>query len=63
MISRQPLNEAESPGFEDGAREQCLMKRIGETEEIVGPVLYLVSDMGSYTTGSTLVTDGGYLVM
>lgn len=51
------------PGFEDGAREQCLMKRIGETEEIVGPVLYLVSDMSSYTTGSTLVTDGGYLVM
>ena len=51
------------PGFEDGAREQTLMKRIGDTEEIVGPVLFLVSDMGSYTTGSTLVADGGYLVM
>lgn len=51
------------PGFEEASREQTLMKRIGETEEIVGPVLYLVSDMGSYTTGSTLVADGGFLVM
>ena len=51
------------PGVEEGAREQTLMKRIGETEEIVGPVLYLVSDFGSYTTGSTLVADGGYLAM
>ena len=51
------------PGFEEGAKAQSLMKRIGETEEIVGPVLYLVSDMGSYTTGTTLVADGGYLVL
>jgi len=54
---------ARLPGFEEGAREQCLMKRIAETEEIVGPILYLVSDLGSYTTGTTLVADGGYLVL
>jgi len=51
------------PGFEEGSKQACLMKRIAETEEIVGPILYLVSDLGSYTTGSTVVADGGYLVL
>lgn len=50
------------PGLEEGAKQACLMKRIGDSEEIVGPVLYLVSDLGSYTTGTTVVADGGYLV-
>ena len=51
------------PGFEQGAIDACLMKRVADTEEIVGPILYLVSDFGSYTTGTTLVADGGYLVL
>lgn len=48
-------------GFEAGAAAACLQKRIAETDEIIGPILYLVSDMGSYTTGTTLVADGGFL--
>lgn len=51
------------PGFEQGAIDACLMKRIADTGEIVGPILYLVSDFSSYTTGTTLVADGGYLVL
>ena len=45
------------------ARETRLQKRIAQTDEIVGSVLYLASDMSSFTTGSTLVTDGGYLTL
>lgn len=51
------------PGFEQGAQDACLMKRIAASEEIVGPLLYLASDMGSYTTGSTLVADGGFMTL
>ena len=39
-----------------------MQKRIADAEEIVGPLLYLVSDMGAYTTGSTVVADGGFMV-
>jgi NAD(P)-dependent dehydrogenase (short-subunit alcohol dehydrogenase family) len=37
------------------------MGRVGEPEELVGPVLFLVSDMASYVTGAILPVDGGYL--
>ena len=51
------------PGFIEGSIATTLQKRIAETDEIVGSVLYLASDMSSFTTGSTLVTDGGYLTL
>jgi NAD(P)-dependent dehydrogenase (short-subunit alcohol dehydrogenase family) len=35
--------------------------RIGESDEIVGPALFLASDASSMVTGTTLDVDGGYL--
>ena len=52
---------AHFPGFEDGAKEQSFLKRIAETDEIVGSIIYLASDMSSFATGTTLVSDGGYV--
>jgi NAD(P)-dependent dehydrogenase (short-subunit alcohol dehydrogenase family) len=54
---------AEIPGYLEGAIAASLQKRIAETDEIVGPVLYLASELSAFTTGHTLVTDGGYMVL
>ena len=52
---------AQMPGFLEGAIDAALQKRVAETEEIIGPVLYLASDLSSFTTGHTLVSDGGFM--
>ncbi len=37
--------------------------RVGETEEIAGPALFLASEMSAYVTGVTIPVDGGYLAL
>jgi NAD(P)-dependent dehydrogenase (short-subunit alcohol dehydrogenase family) len=37
------------------------LNRIGDVKELMGPVLLLASDAGSYITGHTIVADGGRL--
>ncbi len=37
------------------------MKRIAGPEEMVGAVIYLLSDYASFTTGSSLIVDGGMI--
>jgi NAD(P)-dependent dehydrogenase (short-subunit alcohol dehydrogenase family) len=37
------------------------MKRVGQPEELVGPILFLVSNLSSYVTGALIPVDGGYL--
>ena len=39
------------------------MGRVGTPEELVGPVLFLVSQMSSYVTGVVLPVDGGYVAI
>jgi NAD(P)-dependent dehydrogenase (short-subunit alcohol dehydrogenase family) len=51
------LSEAEKKAFAD----RTAVGRWGDPRELVGPVLLLASDAGSYITGTTLVVDGGYM--
>ncbi|MNI27924.1 Gluconate 5-dehydrogenase [compost metagenome] len=41
-------------------KEMCLLKRIGDVEDIAHSVIYLMTNR--YTTGSTLFPDGGYVL-
>ncbi len=47
------------PDYATGMVEAALIPRIAETEEILNPVFYLASE--SFTTGITLVADGGLM--
>jgi NAD(P)-dependent dehydrogenase (short-subunit alcohol dehydrogenase family) len=44
---------------EAGAAAQYLLKRLGEPEDVAAAVAYLASSDAAWTTGQTLVLDGG----
>lgn len=50
-----------SPEEKQQFARRTAMNRWGDPSELVGPMLLLASDAGSYITGQTLVVDGGYL--
>jgi NAD(P)-dependent dehydrogenase (short-subunit alcohol dehydrogenase family) len=37
--------------------------RAGKPEDIVGPAIFLASDLSAYVTGSIITVDGGYRVI
>lgn len=41
--------------------KRVALGRIGQVEDLVGPAVFLASDMSQYVTGTTLGVDGGYL--
>jgi NAD(P)-dependent dehydrogenase (short-subunit alcohol dehydrogenase family) len=59
------ITEINEHQFDDAAHEQLRhvvpMGRVGELQEISGPLLLLASDAGSYMTGSIIAVDGGHL--
>src|SRR5262245_43896358 len=47
---------------EDAIAARMPLKRLGEPADIANAALFLVSDLGSWITGQTLVVDGGALL-
>lgn len=50
-----------NPGQLTGMLTRVPIKRMGTPEEIAAAIVYFASNESSYTTGSTLVVDGGWL--
>jgi gluconate 5-dehydrogenase len=47
------------PEFKAGIVSRIPLGRVGETRDIVGPAIFLVSDAASFVTGQVLGIDGG----
>jgi NAD(P)-dependent dehydrogenase (short-subunit alcohol dehydrogenase family) len=61
-----PLNEkvrATNPELVKTFLEHTPLGRAGKPEDIVGPAIFLASDLSSYVTGAIVMADGGYRVI
>lgn len=52
----------ENPEFADPRIAATPLRRLGEPEDIAGAAVFLTSDAGRWTTGQTIVIDGGATV-
>lgn len=48
-----------NPDFKETLRKMVPMARNGEAEEVANAVMFLASPLAGFTTGSSLVVDGG----
>ena len=61
-----PLNEkvrATNPDLVRIFLEHTPLGRAGKPEDIVGPAIFLASDLSAFVTGSIVMADGGYRVV
>jgi gluconate 5-dehydrogenase len=47
------------PDFKAGVVNRIPLRRVGTTDDLVGPALLFCSDAGSFVTGQILMIDGG----
>lgn len=59
-MTREALSQ---PELNQKICKRIPMKRIGEPSDLVGAIVYFASDASSYTTGQTLIIDGGYTLI
>ncbi|AMJ63780.1 SDR family oxidoreductase [Bosea sp. PAMC 26642] len=61
MLRRSFARHSDPEPIREASRNRHALKRFGTAEEIAQGALYLASDEASFTTGTTLVVDGGWL--
>jgi NAD(P)-dependent dehydrogenase (short-subunit alcohol dehydrogenase family) len=64
-LVRTPMAYAGRDNFDElvpAIAERHPLRRIGEPEDIAGPVAFLLSDASTWITGQTIVVDGGYTI-
>lgn len=57
-----PTVRQQHPDFIERLGKKSPMGRIGLSEEIAGPVAFLLSDEAGYITGHNLIVDGGWTI-
>jgi len=62
MLRRSFARHADPEPVRDASRNRHAMRRFGKAEEVAETALHLASDASSFTTGTVMVVDGGWLV-
>jgi 2-keto-3-deoxy-L-fuconate dehydrogenase len=61
MLRRSFARHADPEPVREASRNRHAMKRFGKAEEVAETALHLASDASSFTTGTVMVVDGGWL--
>jgi 2-keto-3-deoxy-L-fuconate dehydrogenase len=61
MLRRSFARHADPDQVREASRNRHAMKRFGRAEDIAEAALHLASDASSFTTGTVMVVDGGWL--
>ncbi|MGD0850760.1 SDR family oxidoreductase [Bradyrhizobium sp.] len=61
MLRRSFARHADPEPVREASRQRHAMKRFGKAEEIAETALHLASDASSFTTGTVMAVDGGWL--
>jgi NAD(P)-dependent dehydrogenase (short-subunit alcohol dehydrogenase family) len=61
MLRRSFARHADPDPVREASRNRHAMKRFGGAEEVAETALHLASDASSFTTGTVMVVDGGWL--
>jgi NAD(P)-dependent dehydrogenase (short-subunit alcohol dehydrogenase family) len=58
-----PFIDAFTPEQREAVRKSIPLGRLAEPEDLVGPILLLASEAGSFITGQDITVDGGQLML
>jgi 2-keto-3-deoxy-L-fuconate dehydrogenase len=61
MLKRSFARHADPEPVREASRQRHAMKRFGKAEEVAETALHLASDASSFTTGTVMAVDGGWL--
>jgi len=61
LLKRSFARHADAEKVRETSRNRHAMKRFGQAEEVAEAALYLAGDASSFSTGTVMVVDGGWL--
>lgn len=56
----RPLVQTDDPAFAARLAGKTMLNRLGQADEVAGPLLFLAAKASSFVTGASLMVDGGW---